>query len=174
MRGSIHGILREQTGLRSCGKVAFSNPSRDQMKTKIFLTAILLLVYAAAILVPFEPKERRPGGRLSGPDATSTNVSWDGRKQILVETSTWYLIPHSVTTVAWVRDGIIYVPCGACSTKRWPKNVASRPRVRLQIAGEIYHRRAVRVTDREELYWVLEVPPKEHPTDGVAVFRMET
>lgn len=144
------------------------------MKAKTFLIVIVLLAYGAAIFVPFEPRERRPGGRLSGPDASSTDISWDGRKQILVETSTWYLIPHSVTTIAWAKDGAIYVPCGACSTKRWPKNVASRPRVRLKIDGEIHHRRAVRVTDREELHWVLEVPPKEHPDAGVAVFRMET
>ena len=94
-------------------------------------------------------------------------------KQISVETSTWYRVPHSVTTVAWVKEGTIFVPCGGCSGKRWPRNVAARPDVRLKIDGEIYPRIARRVTDLEELRWALDTPVTEEPPPDVAVFRME-
>ena len=94
----------------------------------IVVQAVLAAVYLAALLVPYEPDERRPGTRLGGPLAAEQDTDWSfrspGRMQIFVETATWYGVPHSVTTTSWIVDGDLYVPCNACATKRWPKNVA--------------------------------------------------
>ncbi|MCZ0943254.1 MAG: nitroreductase/quinone reductase family protein [Gammaproteobacteria bacterium] len=143
----------------------------------LIVVAVLPAVYLAALLVPYEPDERRPGMRLGGPLAAEQDTDWSfrspGRMQIFVETATWYGVPHSVTTTSWIVDGDLYVPCNACATKRWPKNVARNPDVRLKVGVDIYERRAVRVEDdaeRRRLFAALTarpVPP------GRWVFRME-
>ena len=119
----------------------------------LIVVALILAVYVAALFAPFEPKERRPGTRLGGHLAAEQDTDWSfrtaGRMQIIVETATWYGIPHSVTTTSWIHDGDLYVPCNDCATKRWPKNVARNPNVRLRVGDEIYERRAVKV-ERDE------------------------
>ena len=133
------------------------------------------MVYLAAIFIPFDPDERRPGTRLAGELVETPTDDWSflsGRTKIFVETQTWYLIPHSVTTISWVVDNALYVPCGNCDAKRWPKNVTRNPNVRLKIAGKLYARRAVRITDAAETQRLLDTPGG-HGLDGVAVFRMD-
>ena len=135
------------------------------------LIALVVVAYVAAIFVPFDPDERRPGTRLSGELALDQNPDWSflsERTKIWVETKTWYLIPHSVTTTSWVANGEFYVPCGRCDTKRWPKNVARDPRVRLKVDGQLYERNAVRITDPGELQRVV-----GEGAGDFAVFRME-
>jgi hypothetical protein len=137
---------------------------------------LLFAVYVVAIFVPIEPAERRPGGRLGGDlaEGQDSDLSFvQGRKQILVETRTWYLIPHSVTTTSWASQGEFYVPCGDCDSKRWPKNVQRDPRVRLKVDGKLYQRTAVRITDATERRRLLSVPGSGSLPEGVAVFRMD-
>ena len=96
----------------------------------LVILSLLILVYLAAIFVPFDPKDRRPGTRLSGDLAEDQNPDWsfiEGRSRAYVETRTLYLIPHSITVSSWSTDGLLYVGCGACDTKYWPKNVARDP-----------------------------------------------
>ena len=145
-------------------------------KAALIFAGLLIAVYIAAIFVPFEPAERRPGTRLGGDLAEEQDTDWSflrGRNQIFVETRTWYLIPHSVTTVSWVVDDAFYVPCGNCDTKRWPKNVQRDPRVRLKIDGKLYERTAVRITDPAERGRLLSVPAGESLPEGVAIYRMD-
>ena len=125
------------------------------MKRAVLIAvAVILPAYVAALFVPFEPQERRPGTRLGGHLAAEQDTDWSfrtpGRMQIFVETATWYGIPHSVTTTSWIVDGDLYVPCNECATKRWPKNVAGNPNVRLRVGDEVYKRRAVKVEQDEE------------------------
>lgn len=143
------------------------------MRPSFFGLLVLLGLYVAALYVPLEPQERRPGTRLAGPEALAPPTPWDGQKKILVETRTWYRIRHSVTTIAWMRAGTIYVPCGDCAGKLWPRHVASEPRVRLKIDGRLYRRRAVEVTDPEEVRWVLRTPTVEEPPAGLVLYRMD-
>ena len=142
----------------------------------LVLVGLVPVLYVAAIFVPFEPDERRPGTRLGGEVAGVQDTDWSflrGRNEIYVETRTWYLIPHSVTTTSWVVDGALYVPCGRCDTKRWPKNVQRDPRVRLAIDGKLYERQAVRITDRTEHRRLLRLPAGEPLPAGVALYRMD-
>ena len=144
----------------------------------LIVVAVLVAVYLVALVAPYEPDERRPGTRLGGPLAAEQDTDWSfrepGRMQIFVETATWYGIPHSVTTTSWIVDGDLYVPCNACATKRWPKNVARNADVRLKVGGEIYERRAVRITDDAERQRVFGALGAGADRPGRWVFRMET
>ena len=142
----------------------------------LIFASLVVVLYVAAILVPFEPVDRRPGTRLAGDLAEEQDTDWSfvrGRNQIFVETKTWYLIPHAVTTTSWVVDQALYVPCGSCATKRWPKNVQSDPRVRLKIDGVLYEREAVLITDPDERRRLFGRPVGEPPPEGVAIYRMD-
>ena len=141
------------------------------------VVAVLVAAYLVALFVPYEPDERRPGTRIGGPLAADQDTDWSfrppGRMQIFVETATWYGIPHSVTTTSWIVDGDLYVPCNACAAKRWPKNVARNPDVRLKVDGQIYERRAVRITDEAEQQRLLGALGAGAARPGRWVFRME-
>lgn len=144
-------------------------------RAALVLLGVVVVVYVVAIFIPFDPLEQRPGTRLSGALAADQQTDFahlQGRNQIFVETRTWYLIPHSVTTTSWAADGAFYVPCGSCDKKRWPKNVQRDPRVRLKVNGELYERTAVRITDPDRRRAVLGIAPGEQLPD-MAVFRMD-
>ncbi len=145
------------------------------MRIAFSVLGVLILLFAVALLVPIDPEERRPGTRLGG-EVVEGAADWsfyEGRKKIYVETSTWYLVPHSVTTVSWVVDGELYVPCGNCATKTWPKYVVRDPDVRLKIDGKVYERKAVLITDPHAKMRFLgrgdhgDLPP------GIEIYRMD-
>ncbi len=135
----------------------------------------LVVLFFVAVWLPIDPDERRPGARLSG-EWGEGDVDWSfvqPRQKIYVQTSTWYLIPHSVTTVAWSADGNLYVPCGRCDTKRWPRNVAANPNVVLKIGDQLFARRAVRIDDPGERKRLLAAAMGADVPAGTAVYRME-
>jgi len=90
-----------------------------------------------------------PGGRLSGPLAADQDPDWsftDAVETIQVEVDP--RDPLSVTTWVFTHRGELYVAADFFNPwKRWPHLALEDPRVRLRIEGEIYERRAVRVTD---------------------------
>lgn len=143
---------------------------------KIFTTCMVLLaaLYLLARFVPFEPVDRRPGLSLVGPVADASVADWsflEGLTEIEVETRTPIGIAHSVTTVLW-RDGdSLYIPCKACDTKRWPKNVAADSAVRIRVRGIVYPMRMERITDQAERDRLLGASFPQ-VTPDVAVFRV--
>ena len=97
-----------------------------------------------------EPNEERPGFRLSGTLVGQPVEDWNfltERYQLFLETRTWYGIRHSVTTACLVHDKEFYVPSPDPDSKRWIKNVADDPRVRVKVDDAVYALRAVRVED---------------------------
>ena len=135
----------------------------------------LLALYVVAIFVPFDPDAGRPGTRLGGSLAKAQDTDWsflNDKNEIYVETQTWYLIPHSVTTNSIVVDGAFYVPCGRCKTKRWPKNVQRDPRVRIKIDDKLYERTAVLITDAAQRRALLYKLTGGSAADGVEIYRM--
>ena len=143
------------------------------------LIVLILVVYGLAMAIPLDPEEQRPGLKLSGELAEDQVGDWSsygGPNKIWVQTNTWYGVPHSVTTISFATNGAFYVPCRDCDTKRWPRNVARDPRVRLKINGELYDRTAVRITDAAELSQVQAVlggMMGGGSAEGIAVFRMD-
>ncbi|MCY3620221.1 MAG: hypothetical protein OXH68_00745 [Gammaproteobacteria bacterium] len=144
------------------------------MKRILIVAGVIALVlYLVAIVLPVDPVERRPGTSLSGDLAVDQDTDWgfvEGRTRAWVETHTRYLVPHSITVSAWADDGKLYVGCRECDTKTWPRNVARDDRVRIKIGDSIYERRAIRITNADEMAAVLG-PAAGRP--GFAVFRMD-
>ena len=106
-----------------------------------------------------EPHDRRPGQWLHGEVVTAPVADWSFSNdvdEILVETATWYLVPHSVTTTVVTSDGTLYVPSlyqhgGEFPSERlWNRNIARDPNVRLKIGARVYPRTATLVTDPAE------------------------
>ena len=121
-------------------------------------TRVLWMIVVVALCGACEPVDRRPGAWLSGEVAPIPD-SWgftDDHQEIFVETATWYGVPHSVTTVVAAADGALYVPsiydeaAEFPGTKRWNKNIASDPAVRLKIGDAIYELEAHPVSDADE------------------------
>jgi hypothetical protein len=115
---------------------------------------IAALALAGALAATCNPHERRPGLWVTGEVVRAPVTDWsfvDGVPTIAVETRTWYGIPHSVTTICVRHGGALYVPSRDPRGKRWVKNVLRDPRVRLRIGDRVYARRAVRVTDPDEI-----------------------
>ena len=112
----------------------------------------------------------RPGLWLTGEVVTTPVTDWSfvnhindpvRRNFIMIQTHTWYGIPHSVTTGIVGRGNRLYVhahsdPARLASAqfpydKAWTANVARDPRVRLKIAGKIYEVTLALITDRAEV-----------------------
>ncbi len=144
-------------------------------KIIVGIVAVCALLYAVALAIPISPDEQRPGTRLSGELVTDPNPDWSfmqERQKIHVQTNTWYLIPHSVTTVSFVADNKLYVPCGWCAQKRWPKNVAADPNVTLKIGDKLYQRVAVKIPEESERRRILNIPAGE-ATPNFDLYRMD-
>lgn len=132
----------------------------------------LPLLLVAALCVACEPVDRRPGLWLSGDVVAEPVSDWsftDAVFEILLETRTWYGIPHSVTVVCVAIGDRLYVPSvyrerGEFPDERlWNRNVVRDPRVRLKIDGRIYERKAVRVEDPAEWRAVLDAFARKSP-----------
>jgi hypothetical protein len=112
----------------------------------------------------------RPGLWQKGEVVTTPVTNWDFVNKIrqpivgntiIIETRTWYGIPHSVRTGIVGRGDKLYVhghsDQGRVSTtpfpydKAWTANVARDPRVRMKIGGKIYEMTMVMIADRAEV-----------------------
>jgi hypothetical protein len=144
---------------------------------RLVIALILVLggLYLLARFVPVEPLDRRPGLSLVAQPGDAMGSDWSfirPLQEIQLETRPWHGIAHSVTTVVWKVGEHLYVPCRACDTKHWPKNVAANSDVRLKIDGRLYPMRAVRISDEAERTRLLGAAFPETPAD-VWVYRME-
>jgi hypothetical protein len=127
---------------------------------RVYLLTTLFMLGIAAC----EPHDRRPGQWLHGDVVTTPVTDWsfsNAFNEIFVETATWYFVPHSVTTTVVTSGGTLYVPSlyreggEFPSERRWNKNIARDPNVRLKIGAKIYPRTAFLVTDPAERSRVL-------------------
>lgn len=170
------------------------------METRMNRLFKLLLIVAASVLVcvvvvlvalsitGFEPRERRAGFWLKGELATGPVADWsftDKHPTIFVQTRTWYLVPHSVTTTCVAHNGQLYLtsvyPAGAQfpRDRLWNRNVVRDPRVRLKIGNQVFDRTLAVVTDPAERDAALQSKKKKYPRQRVAdtstvyVFRVQ-
>ena len=145
------------------------------MKKAISISlSALLAAYVLTIFLPIDPDEARPGTRLYGEVAEGV-VDWsviDSGKLVTVQTSTWYLIPHSVTVTSWVADGNYYLGCGRCATKVWPTHIARNPEVVVKIDGKLYKGRAFLATGVER-HTALTVPLGDDIPIGDEAYRVD-
>lgn len=110
-----------------------------------------------------------PGLWLSGEVVREPVTSWDWVNEvddpvrgntIMLETRTWYGIPHSVVINPTPRGDELYIGGSEQDfrlerefphSKRWWANIERDPRVRLKIDGRIYEMTAVHVADQAEV-----------------------
>ncbi|HUA21211.1 MAG TPA: hypothetical protein VMB25_20830 [Bryobacteraceae bacterium] len=113
-----------------------------------------------------------PGLWLSGNVVTTPVTDWsfaDQYKTDKLQTRTWYLIPHSVTTGHIVHNGQLYItsffPAGMPfpQGKSWVKNVMRDPHVRLKFGNNLYDCVLSPVTDPDERAAVLGPRAKQNP-----------
>jgi hypothetical protein len=139
----------------AAGHFRSSGPRLNQ-RTLLLLASALLIGVVGCI----EPKDDRPGFRLSGEIVNGPVNDWsfvDDVQQVFVETRSWYLLPHSVTTGVATYNGTLYVPAiysqgGTFPEGRlWNRNIVRDSHVRLKIGEKIYPRRAALVTDAAEI-----------------------
>lgn len=130
--------------------------------------AVLLVVFASGCM---DPKDRRPGLGLRGEVVEDAIDDWsfsDAFQEVFLETATWYFVPHSVTTVCAGIGDRLYVPSiyyagGQWPNKYWNSNVASDPRIRLEMGDEIYELDAVVVDDPQEFQAALQALAAKYP-----------
>jgi hypothetical protein len=115
--------------------------------------ALLVLgLVAAAVLAgcgPWGPHGLFAGGPFLGTTEAQFPEDWsftDDQMLIAIETRGRWL-RHSVTILCVAADGKLYVMARHAPRKRWVRNVARDPRVRLRVGGHLYEGRAVRVDD---------------------------
>jgi hypothetical protein len=129
-------------------------------KPLIAVAALFALGAGAHLAGALEPSERRPGLWLRGELVQGPVADWtfsDADQLVELETRAPWLLPHSVTVVCASLGGALYVPSvyrpgegGFPAGRAWNRNVVRDPNVRIRIAGKIYERRALLVTDEAE------------------------
>ncbi|MBZ5699068.1 MAG: hypothetical protein LAN18_11040 [Acidobacteriia bacterium] len=146
------------------------------MKTlgKIIVGILVCLVLALLVLrvTGLNPKGRRPGLWLSGDVVTTPVADWsftDKYPNIMIQTRTWYMIPHSVTINCLSANGQLYlstaIPAGLQypHDRNWHANVARDPHARLKIGNQLYDRTLSVVTDPAEKAAVMQAREKKYP-----------
>ena len=152
------------------------------------VVACLVMALGALNVVGLDPKERRPGLRLTGELVTKPVTDWaftDKYPNIFVQTRSWYGLPHSVTTTATAHNGQLYLtsvyrPGMQFPRDRlWNKNIMRDSHVRLKIGDQVFDRTVALVTDPAEKNAVLATKAKKYPRQRVVdknlvhVFRVQ-
>lgn len=151
------------------------------------VVGVIVLALLTLRLVGFEPQyldprseefERanriaRPGLWLTGEVVREVVTDWDfvnhlddaeRRDTVMLETRTWYGIPHSVTIGIVGCGDKLYIHANSSGwrmqrpfphDKYWTQNVSRDPRVRLKIEDKIYEATVALMTDRDEVAGVM-------------------
>ena len=138
--------------------------------TIIGLVALLLLLSFTG----FEPKGcpptdrslscRVPGLWIKGEPVTTPVTDWsftDKIPEILIQTQTPYLVPHSVTIWCAVYNGDLYIT--SYRGRLWVEDIIRDPHVRLKIADQVFDRTVSVVDDPAQKAAVLQAKGKKYP-----------
>jgi hypothetical protein len=134
------------------------------------ILACLILLLIVLRITGLDPKERRPGLWLSGEVAT-TPPDWSAIAAYptdKVQTRSWYLLPHSVTTNFIVYNNQLYLtslfrPGDFPQTKSWTTNIVRDPRVRVKLGNQLFDCKLSVVTDPVEKAPLSETYAKKYP-----------
>ena len=127
-----------------------------------------------------------PGVWLKGEVVREAVTNWDWandvsdpirKNSIMLETRTWYGIPHSVTISPTARGDKLYIGGSEQAfslqkafpdSKAWWANIVRDPRVRMKIDGKIYEMTVSLIADRAEVAQIIGRDPvrKEIDADG--------
>ena len=140
----------------------------------ILIFLVLLLVVLR--VVGLEPRDNRPGFWLKGNLVTIPVTDWsfsDKYPTIMLQTRTWYLLPHSVTITCVSYHGQLYLTSGYGkgvqypNGRSWHRDIVRDPYVRLKIGDQLYDAViSYVVTDPAEKDPVLDAKAKKYPPYG--------
>ena len=102
------------------------------------LQAFLVLIILTSAC---SPRDERPGFWLQGNEATGVINDWhftDDIEEILIETTTWYLLAHSTTIWCVQYEGNLYIGSYGPEKKFWENNIARNPQAKVKINNAIY------------------------------------
>jgi hypothetical protein len=146
------------------------------MKTLLRIAGVIVICFVLLLVVVsltgFEPRQRTPGLWLKGNLVATPVTDWSFTDQVStveVQTRTWYLFPHSVTTYCVSYNGQLYLdsfyPPGVeyPHGRSWNENVARDPHVRLKIENNLYDVTLVHVTNPAEKAALRELKAKKYP-----------
>ena len=142
------------------------------LKVLGMIVVCLVLLLVVLSITGFAPHGNTPGLWLRGELVTTPVADWSFTDKIEtanVQTRTWYLLPHSVTTYCVAYKGQLYLtsfyragltyPHG----RSWNENVARDPHVRIKIGNQLYDRTLALVTDPVERDAVNEAKFRKYP-----------
>ena len=125
------------------------------------LVAVAVAIGAVFALAPYAdgPLGLIPGGPFHGAATGGPEPDWEAlagdARTIELEVNPE--APRSLTMGIVVHGGQLYLPATLVpERKRWPREVAADPRVRIRVDGRIYERRAQRVDDPELVQELIE------------------
>lgn len=144
--------------------------------------AIVACAILALVVLRFtglEPNGHRAGLWLKG-KTTSCPTDWAFAEKdptLIIETHTWYLIPHSVTIFYVTDQNHLYLhadypPGGKFpSGKSWTANVARDPNLRIKIGNQLFACKAVLDTDPNQFTTLFEDFRKKYPRSPFSDYR---
>ena len=149
---------------------------RTLLKVVGVIVVCLVLLLVVLSITGFGPRGNTPGLWLKGELVTTPVTDWSFTDKIEtanVQTRTWYLLPHSVTTycvsykgqlylTSVYREGLVY-PHG----RSWNEDVARDPHVRIKLGDQLYDRTLSRVTDEPWRQDVLAAKRKKYPQQKI-------
>lgn len=135
--------------------------------------SVIVLLFSAflPLLTACQPSDRQPGFWLSG-EAESFPDNWlfsDEYREIGVEVSTPYLLPHSVTIWCVQVDGNLYIAASKPETKNWPDWVEKNPDVRLKIGERLFDVRLKQLEEPDVLTLVSKAYIKKYELKGSGI-----
>lgn len=131
----------------------------------IVIIVVLALITLRAVGLP--PKDQRPGLWLTGDLVTTPIGDWsftNAIPEVQVQTQSWYLLPHSVTTQCVTLDGQLFIASFDFGGPRrlWNRNVERNPQIRIKIGNQLFDRQVVPLTDSGEIARVLQAYVKKY------------
>ena len=152
------------------------------MKTFVNIVGVILVCLVLGLgvvrVTGFDPIGDTPGPGnypglwLSGNVVPGPVTDWSFASQYKtdkLQTRSWYMIPHSVTTSHILHNGQLYITSNFAAGvpfpegKSWVKNVIRDPHVRLKFGDNLYDCKLVHVTDPDERAAVLAERAKANP-----------
>ena len=134
-------------------------------KIVVGLVVCLVLLLVVLRFTGLEPGNNIPGLWLRGNPVTTPVTDWSYTDKIvtdMLQTNTWYLLPHSVKTWCIAYNGQLYLATSGAAVRSWPHDVARDPHVRLKIGDQLFDRTLVVVTDPTEKDAVIQVRAKKY------------
>ncbi len=142
------------------------------LKAVVAILACFVLLLVVLRFTGFGPHGDIPGLWLNGHLVAQPVSDWSftgNYRTLEIQTRTWYLLPHSVTTNFVVYNTQLYVDSlyrgGAQypNGRNWNENVSRDPHVRIKIGNQLYDCTLTHVTDPAVIAGVLQVKSEKYP-----------